>query len=128
MSDVAASSAIRRACPLLSEALELGASPQIGNMGRMGGNPPHRGGPQAPRGDRRGQPRRGERAERANILFDGDRVWLVDWEAAFTCSVAVAVRLNSSVAGLRSLHPLPGGGRTRAVPPSSPRRWPLPPA
>jgi xanthine dehydrogenase YagS FAD-binding subunit len=38
MSDVAATPAIRRAYPVLSEALELGASPQIRNMGTMGGN------------------------------------------------------------------------------------------
>jgi xanthine dehydrogenase YagS FAD-binding subunit len=38
MSDVAATPAVRRAYPVLSEALELGASPQIRNMGTMGGN------------------------------------------------------------------------------------------
>jgi xanthine dehydrogenase YagS FAD-binding subunit len=38
MSDVAALPAVRRAYPVLSEALELGASAQIRNMGTMGGN------------------------------------------------------------------------------------------
>lgn len=38
MSDVAATPAIRRAYPVLSEALERGASAQIRNMGTMGGN------------------------------------------------------------------------------------------
>jgi xanthine dehydrogenase YagS FAD-binding subunit len=38
MSDVAAAPAVRRAYPVLSEALELGASPQIRNVGTMGGN------------------------------------------------------------------------------------------
>jgi xanthine dehydrogenase YagS FAD-binding subunit len=38
MSDVAALPAVRRAYPVLSEALELGASPQIRNMGTLGGN------------------------------------------------------------------------------------------
>ena len=38
MSDVAATPAIRQAYPVLSEALERGASAQIRNMGTMGGN------------------------------------------------------------------------------------------
>jgi xanthine dehydrogenase YagS FAD-binding subunit len=38
MSDVAATPEIRRAYPVLSEALERGASAQIRNMGTMGGN------------------------------------------------------------------------------------------
>jgi xanthine dehydrogenase YagS FAD-binding subunit len=38
MSDVAATPAIRRAHPVLSEALKLAASPQIRNMGTIGGN------------------------------------------------------------------------------------------
>jgi xanthine dehydrogenase YagS FAD-binding subunit len=38
MSDVAATLAIRQAYPVLSEALERGASAQIRNMGTMGGN------------------------------------------------------------------------------------------
>jgi xanthine dehydrogenase YagS FAD-binding subunit len=38
MSDVAATPAIRQAYPVLAEALEAGASPQIRNMGTMGGN------------------------------------------------------------------------------------------
>jgi xanthine dehydrogenase YagS FAD-binding subunit len=38
ISDVAALPAVRRAYPVLSEALELGASAQIRNMGTMGGN------------------------------------------------------------------------------------------
>jgi xanthine dehydrogenase YagS FAD-binding subunit len=38
MSDVAGLSEVRRAYPVLSEALELGASAQIRNMGTMGGN------------------------------------------------------------------------------------------
>src|SRR6266849_5247377 len=38
MSDVAAEPAVRRAYPVLSEALERGASPQIRNMGTMAGN------------------------------------------------------------------------------------------
>jgi xanthine dehydrogenase YagS FAD-binding subunit len=38
MADVAAHPAVQRAYPVLSEALELGASPQIRNMGTMGGN------------------------------------------------------------------------------------------
>ena len=38
MSDVAATPAIRQAHPVLSEALELAASPQIRNMGTIGGN------------------------------------------------------------------------------------------
>src|SRR4051812_48801368 len=38
MSDVAATPAIRQAFPVLSEALERGASAQIRNMGTMGGN------------------------------------------------------------------------------------------
>jgi xanthine dehydrogenase YagS FAD-binding subunit len=38
MSDVAALPGVRQAYPVLSEALELGASPQIRNMGTIGGN------------------------------------------------------------------------------------------
>src|SRR6267143_6454941 len=38
MSDVAAQPAVRRAYPVLCEALELSASPQIRNMASMGGN------------------------------------------------------------------------------------------
>jgi xanthine dehydrogenase YagS FAD-binding subunit len=38
MSDVAAMAALRQAYPVLTQALELGASPQIRNMGTIGGN------------------------------------------------------------------------------------------
>jgi xanthine dehydrogenase YagS FAD-binding subunit len=38
MSDVAALPGVRQAYPVLAEALELGASPQIRNMGTIGGN------------------------------------------------------------------------------------------
>jgi len=38
MSDVAARPDVRQACPVLSEALELGASAQIRNVGTIGGN------------------------------------------------------------------------------------------
>ncbi|MGL4175822.1 MAG: FAD binding domain-containing protein [Dermatophilaceae bacterium] len=38
MSDVAANAAVRRSTPVVSEALEAGASPQIRNMGTIGGN------------------------------------------------------------------------------------------
>jgi xanthine dehydrogenase YagS FAD-binding subunit len=38
MSDVAAAPGVRQAYPVLAEALELGASPQIRNMGTIGGN------------------------------------------------------------------------------------------
>ena len=38
MSDVAATPGVRQAYPVLSEALELGASAQIRTMGTMGGN------------------------------------------------------------------------------------------
>jgi xanthine dehydrogenase YagS FAD-binding subunit len=38
MSDVAAVQEVRQAYPVLAEALELGASPQIRNMGTIGGN------------------------------------------------------------------------------------------